>query len=164
MKLIILESIISPGSIILKLLISKLRNEMETRFLANNLSRELHNFHYWQTLDRFHSATPDERWTRFSFTINRFLVKLAYYIICVRVERGEVEIEENWRKRKKIYMYIHIRRKKIKKKQKNEKKNKICVHSIFLGHEFFINVVGPLYDKKKNYDIVISIQDIYIYM
>lgn len=59
-------------------------------------------------------------------------------------------------------MYIHIRRKKIKKKQKNEKKNKICVHSIFLGHEFFINVVGPLYDKKKNYDIVISIQDIYI--
>lgn len=61
MKLIILESIISPGSIILKLLISKLRNEMETRSLANNLSRELHNFHYWQTLDRFHSATPDER-------------------------------------------------------------------------------------------------------
>lgn len=36
------------------------------------------------------------------------------------------------------------------------------MHSIFLGHEFFINVVGPLYDKKKNYDIVISIQDIYI--
>lgn len=35
MKLIILESIISPGICnIEKLLISKLRNEMETRFLA----------------------------------------------------------------------------------------------------------------------------------
>lgn len=70
-------------------------------------------------------------------------------------------------------MYVHIRRKKIKKEEKTEKKNKMCMHSIFLGHEFFIHVVGPLYDKKKkkklinnNNDIIISIQDInkYIYI
>lgn len=78
-------------------------------------------------------------------------MKLAYYIICVCVERGEVENRKKLKK-KKIYVCTYKKKKNKKTNKKLRKRIRYVCIVFFWATNFSLMSSDPCMTNKKNYD------------
>lgn len=84
--------------------------------------------------------------------------------MCARGEGRSRNRRKLKKKKKNIYVYTYKKKKNKKKNKKMRKRIRYVCIVFFWATNFSLMSSDPCMTKKKNYDIVISIQDIYIYM